>query len=232
MEIDEKLHGQAERVGDRVSSAVEGFRDRTADVVRADGGSIYREIGKLGKRVDDVEDHFDDQLDQAVGTLTDRIDQLIRTGKRTTLPRKLFWLVVGAGVGVAAAYLGDPDRGRARRAQLSDQAAARSREVADQVTAQAKMAADRAKGNAIETAKDALPEDVPEDPKLLEQRIRSGVFGKRDDTQDVVIRVDAPGMVALKGTVNTPEGRDSLLAEVAEVEGVLEVTSELAVRQG
>jgi osmotically-inducible protein OsmY len=93
------------------------------------------------------------------------------------------------------------------------------------------MAVDRARGAAIETAKEAMPEDVPTDPKLLQDRIKSSVFGHRDDVSDVVIKVDAPGSVALKGTVPDARSEQELLASVSEVDGVLDVRSELSIRR-
>ena len=229
-EVQDKLSDQAGRVGERVTSAMEGFRDRTADVVRADGGSIFREVSKLGDRVDDAQEAVTDRIDAAESTITDRLEELVSIRKRTTLPRKLFWVLVGAGVGVAATYLADPDRGQARRAQLSDQAVARARDVADQAGGTAKRTVDKAKGGAIEAAKELTPDDVPDDPKLLEQRVKSEVLGHRDDVDGVVLRIDGPGAVALKGTVDASSTEAELLAAVAEVDGVIDVRSELSVR--
>jgi gas vesicle protein len=126
---------------------------------------------------------------------------------------------VGVAAGVLGAYLGDPDRGKSRRAQLSDQAAARTREVTEQVTTQAKVAADKARGAVVEGVTDQLPDHPESDPHLLEQRIKSEVFGHRDDTDQVVLRVDAPGTVALKGTVPSATSESELLAAVAASAG-------------
>jgi gas vesicle protein len=218
------------RITKTLSHGVEELRDRTADVVAADGGSVFRELHKVARRVGKAEDQIIDRIDDAEDTILDRVDTMIAGDRRTTWPRRLFWLALGVGAGMAAAYLGDPDRGKARRAQLSDQAAARTREVTEQVTTQAKMAADKAYGTAVETVKDRMPEHPEEDAALLEQRIKSEVFGHRDDAHQVVIRVDAPGVVALKGTVPSATSESELLAAVAEVQGVTDVTSELAVR--
>ncbi len=74
--------------------------------------------------------------------------------------------------------------------------------------------------------------DVADDPKTLEARIKSQVFGHRDDVSKVVLRVDGPGTVAVKGTVPTPVAERELLAEIAEVDGVTTVDSELTVAAG
>jgi gas vesicle protein len=219
-----------EHLSDRILSRIDDLRDRSAEAMKADGESVFKELSQLSDRLDGLEERLADRMDELAATQSDRLGAVLSAARRTTWPRRIAWLVVGAAAGAGAAYLADPDRGRARRSQLGDQLAATARDVGGEMAGQAEMAADRAKGAAIETAKDALPEDVPEDPKLLEQRIRSHVLGGRDDVDDVVLRVDAPGTVALKGTVPTTASERTLIAEVAEVEGVIDVTSELSVR--
>jgi gas vesicle protein len=219
-----------EHLSDRILSRIDELRDRSAEAMKADGESVFRELSQLSNRLEGVEERLGDRLDDLAASQADRIGEVLAAARRTTWPRRITWLVVGAAAGAAAAYLADPDRGRARRSQLSDQLAATARDVGGDLAGQAEHAADVAKGAAIESAKDALPEDIPEDPKLLEQRIRSHVLGGRDDVQEVILRVDAPGKVALKGTVPTSASERALVAEVAEVEGVIDVTSELSVR--
>ena len=220
---------------ERFGSTVDELRDRAGAAMRPDGDSVFRElrgltdrIDDLGERIQGVGDRLDDlEVGQAAG-----FRELVSARRRTSWPRRLVWLGLGLALGAGAAYLADPDRGRTRRDQLTDQLTARGRELADEAATQAKIAADRAKGTVIESARDALPEDVPDDPKLLEQRVRSHALGGRDDVADVVVRVDGPGQVALKGTVPSAESERELLAEVAEVQGVVDVRSELAVRAG
>jgi gas vesicle protein len=221
-----------EHLSDRILSRIDDLRDRSAEAMKADGESVFKELSQLSDRLDGVEERLSDRMDELAASQADRIGAVLTAARRTTWPRRIVWLVAGAAAGAAATYLADPDRGRARRSQLGDQLAATARDVGGDMAGQAEMAADRAKGAVIESAKDALPEDVPEDPKLLEQRIRSHVLGGRDDVADVVLRVDAPGTVALKGTVPSATSERTLLAEVAEVEGVVDVTSELSVRAG
>lgn len=204
---------ELEQLPKKLTGTVEGLRDRAAGAVSADGGGLFRELHKIESNLADRIDDLEDSLSSS-----------------TSWPRRLFWLLIGAGIGAGAAYLADPDRGKARRTQLSDQATARAREVSEDLQKKAKMTADRARGEAIEKTKDALPEDVPDDPKLLQDRVKSEVFGHRDDVQDVVLKVEAPGTVALKGTVPNSESERDLLSKVAEVEGVVDVRSELSVR--
>ncbi len=228
-DVQEQLTDQAGKVGSTVTAALDGLRDRTADLVRADGGSIFRELHRLGSRIDDAEERLHTHLETTEAGLDDQLGELLSASKRTTWPRRLVWLTFGVALGALAAYLADPDRGKSRRAQLSDQAAARGRTVADDVSKKTKYVAKQAKGEAIEQVKDVLPEHPESDAALLQQRIKSEVLGKHDDASEVVLRIDGPGEVALKGTVAAPDTERELLAEVAEVEGVTEVTSELTV---
>jgi gas vesicle protein len=218
------------RISRGIAQGVEELRDRTADAVAADGGSVFREIGKVSRQVTKSESHLVDRVDDAQDVILDRLDVLIAGNRRTTWPRRLFWFAVGAAAGVLGAYLGDPDRGRSRRAQLSDQALARTRDVTEQVSGQAKVTADKARGAVIEQAKDVVPDAPEADAHLLEQRIRSEVLGHRDDTNQVVLRVDGPGKVALKGTVPSATAESELLAAVGQVRGVSDVSSELSIR--
>lgn len=220
---------------ERLSHGVEGLRDRTAEAVSSDGHSVFRELRSLGKQLS----HVEDQL-EALPRLEERLELLAgallgdreEDGKRTTWPRRLFWLALGAGVGVAAAYLGDPDRGRTRRDLLTDQLAASARDVGDEAAGRAQVAVDRAKGAAIETVKRTTPDRPETDPTLLEHRVKSHALGGRDDVRDVVLRIDGPGVVALKGTVPSPDSERDLVDAVAEVDGVIDVRSELTVRSG
>ena len=231
-DVQERFSDQAEKVGGTVTTAIDELRDRTADRLRADGGSVFRELHRLGNRIDDAEDRLEAHLDASVAGLDEQLAELRWASKRTTWPRRVVWLAFGAALGAAAAYLADPDRGKARRTQLSDQAAARGRSVADDLSGRAKDVAQQAKGEVIEQVKDVLPDRPEPDPSLLQQRIRSEVLGKRTDVTAVVLRIDGPGQVTLKGTVPTVQTERELLADIAEVEGVSEVSSELAVGSG
>jgi hypothetical protein len=217
------------KITQSIAHGVEELRDRTADVLGADGGSLFRELGRVNRHVGKTEDRVIARIDDAEDTILDRLGVVLAADRRTTWPRRLFWLGVGVAAGMFGAYLGDPDRGKSRRAQLSDQAAARTREVTGQVTTQAKVAADKARGTVVEGVTAKLPDHPESDAHLLEQRIKSEVFGHREDTSQVVLRVDAPGTVTLKGTVPSATAESELLTAVAAVRGVTDVSSELTV---
>lgn len=261
-------------LSEKFATGLDEIRDRTADVVGGDGGSVFRELGRLSKQLAGVEKHLESRLDEMQEEQTDLLDDLLSADNRTTWPRRLFWLLVGAAAGYGAAFLTDPDRGRDRRQHLGQELSARADEVKGQVasqteqlreraSAQASQAVDaaakkaeelreqasqvaaqktdelrgqaeqtlaKAQGAARDAVKDAMPDKPTDDPGLLEDRIKSQVFGYRDDVQDVIVKVDGPGTVSLKGTVPTPQNERDLLAAVAEVDGVIDVRSELTVR--
>jgi gas vesicle protein len=218
----------------KLTKQLDDLRDRTAEAVGADGGSVFRELSKLSSQLGEVEDHLDDRIDDVAALVEDQWAALRSSERRTTWPRRLFWLAVGVAGGMAAAYLADPDRGRSRRAEIGQQLGSTARDVAEQATEQAKDVTNRVRGQVVETASEAIPDEfqVPADAQTLRDRIQSEAFGGRDDVQDVVIKVDGPGQVALKGTVPSPENERDLLAVVAGVDGVLDVRSELSVRHG
>lgn len=191
--------------------------------------SLTSRVDDANERLGPVVDRLRDDATAQWHDLRDRTAETVAT-ERIARPRwstRLLWMGLGALAGALATWFADPDRGRARRQHAADSVGATSRQVADDIAQKTDYVAGEAKGAVVEGVKSATPEDVPTDPKLLRQRIRSEVFGQRDDVEDVVVRVDGPGQVALKGTVPTPEAERSLVAEVSRIEGVTDVQSEL-----
>lgn len=185
--------------------------------------------------LDHLTSQVTDRLDTLESTLRDQLslDRFTPTTVvRTTWPRRLLWTAVGFAAGTAAAYLADPERGRARRTELQQRLQSTTSDLADTTAKRADHAAGQARGVAAGAANAMTPQDVPDDPKTLEARVKSQVFGARDDVDKVVLRVDEPGTVAVKGTVPTPVAERELLAQIAEVEGVKQVDSELSVAAG
>ncbi len=178
---------------------------------------LDRMTTQVGDRYDELERMFRDRLP----TDLFRPEPVIRT----TWPRRLLWAAVGFAAGTAVASLSD----RNRRTQLQQRAASTGADLADTAAKRADYAAGRAKGAVVKTAKTVAPQDVPDDLKTLEARVKSEVFGRRDDVDKVVLRADGPGTLTVKGTVPSPIAERELLAEIADVEGVTDVHSELSV---
>ncbi len=183
---------------------------------------------------DEITDRLTHRLDALDATVRERMPRDLRSltqpqPEPSSGPSRLLWAAIGFAAGMGVAYLADPDRGQGRRQDLQQRLTSTTSEFADAAKQRTDYVAGQAKGAAVRTAKHATPEDVPEDPKKLESRIRSEVFGRRDDVDKVVLRIDGPGTVAVKGTVASPVTERELLAEISDVEGVVDVSSELQV---
>lgn len=179
---------------------------------------------RLTERLDALDETVRERLPRDLAARTTRASDTTSSG-----PSRVLWAALGFAAGMGVAYLADPDRGRARRTELQQRISSTTSDVADTARQRADYSAGQAKGAVMETARKVTPQDVPEDPKTLESRIKSQVLGRRDDVDKVVLRVDGPGAVAVKGTVPSPLTERELLAEISNVEGVLDVSSELVV---
>ena len=149
--------------------------------------------------------------------------ELAARGDRASARGGLLVGLLGAAAGAAAAFLFDPARGRARRAQLTDQAAAGVRRLARQAErtvgrvrgqVEGKLAASRAAGS---------PEARPLDDATLTDRVRSVVF--RDPSVpkgDLNVNVER-GIVVLRGEIPDDAMRSKIVSEVEAVDGVWSV---------
>lgn len=213
----------------RITDRVDDVRDRAAGALSSEAPAAARELTRVRERLDDVEVRLTDQLAGLGSGQAELAHELRADAKRTTTPRRLFWFLLGGAAAAVATWLADPDRGRARRTRVADQLTSQARDLGDQARTQASRAVHRAKGNLIEAGRAATGEDVPDDPTILRQRIKSQVLGRHEGAEDVVVIVDAPGEVSLKGTVASEELRRELHRAVSEVNGVTGVSDRLAV---
>jgi osmotically-inducible protein OsmY len=127
--------------------------------------------------------------------------------------RKLRTLAA-AGMGAAAMYLVDPDRGRGRRAQLRDRFGAATRRLRRDVERQRRYEAGVAEG-----ARHAdLPPRRPADDQALADRIRSEL-GSAFPSDRVVLNV-VEGVAEVRGEVDDQATIDRVVQAVSEVAGV------------
>ena len=141
-----------------------------------------------------------------------------------------FVRIVGVGAAAAAAmYLLDPERGRSRRAKLSDQAAAMARMAEEKARAQAEHQKGVAQGLAHDLTEPFRP-DREFDDETLHQKVKSEAIGRWDGPKnDVEVDVD-DGVVTLKGNVDA-EKVDDLIRLVKGVPGVASINDQLSVPQ-
>ena len=130
---------------------------------------------------------------------------------------------LAAALGAAAAFLLDPNRGRARRAQLLDQGGATVRRGTRTIgrtvhrlqSALTARAASAKAGRSLSAA--------PTDDVTLNDRVRSIVFRESGVAKDgVSINVER-GIVVLRGEVPDEAARQALVAEVERIDGVWSV---------
>ncbi|HUF15028.1 MAG TPA: BON domain-containing protein [Acidimicrobiia bacterium] len=142
--------------------------------------------------------------------------------------RKLTLVGVVAAAAAAAAYLFDPDRGRSRRARLSDQAVARARDVSETVKAKVEYQKGVAKGVVHEVTEPFRAEKEYDDQTLL-QKVRSEALGRWPWSDSIEIDI-TDGNVTINGTVETTSDRERLLDLIRDVDGIGMVDDRLEVR--
>lgn len=138
--------------------------------------------------------------------------------------------ITGFAAAIAAAvYLLDPDRGRSRRAKLSDQAEAAARKTGEKIETQARYQKGKIQGLAHDLTEPFRPEEQFDDDTLT-QKVRSEALGRWGGAKKAVDIAVKDGVVTLKGNTTT-ELAEELVGLVESVPGVVSVEDELTVPQ-
>ncbi|MBK5292244.1 MAG: BON domain-containing protein [Acidobacteriia bacterium] len=129
-------------------------------------------------------------------------------------------LAAGTAVGATVMYLCDPDRGKARRTRMQEQAAGAVKRQGRKLAGKVEDIVHRAKGN-LAQAKASLYGQQAVDDAVLYDRVRSriGHVSRHAHTIETTV---LDGVVTLSGTVPRSNGRQ-LAEEVQSVPGVREV---------
>jgi osmotically-inducible protein OsmY len=134
--------------------------------------------------------------------------------------RRLRWTLLTMGLGAAAQYFLDPERGNARRAQARDQVQAATRRAQRKAEGEAEYAQERAEGLAYEASH---PQAPPDDDRTLVDKVRSEVMG-RQEFDAYTVNVDAvEGVVTLRGVLGDAGVIADLEQAVRKVVGVRDV---------
>ncbi len=139
--------------------------------------------------------------------------------------KDLTLMLIGAAGGAAAMYYADPDRGRTRRAQATDQLGAAVRDGLETAEQQIDYRAGQAKGVVAERVDTG---DRDYDDRTLEHKIESEVLGHVDDlASGEVVVIAEDGHVTLRGPVPTQSRIDEIVRRTRDLDGVRSVTNQL-----
>jgi osmotically-inducible protein OsmY len=125
----------------------------------------------------------------------------------------------GIGIGAAAAYLLDPERGRTRRARIADQTAAAGRRLVHRGRQLARLQAGRLSGRVAEVRHIADVQPVLDDASLA-QKLETKLFrSAKVPKGSININVEQ-GVAVLRGEVADAELRGELEAVALRVPGI------------
>ena len=136
---------------------------------------------------------------------------------------KTGFLIAGVGVGAGCMYLMDPDRGRARRAQLRDQTTSAFREVRTSMEKAQADLANRAHG-LLAQAKSAVQHE-PVDDEQLAARVRAKL-GRLVSHPHAIDVIAHQGRITVSGDVLEQEA-ERLVSGVRAIRGVSSVCDHL-----
>lgn len=133
--------------------------------------------------------------------------------------------------GAGTAYFFDPHEGKGRRHALGDRSLRAVRRLQRLGTGKVKLTGGHARGLLARARRTVVRPDVAVGEETVTQRIRSDAF--RDvgvSTRDVDVQVE-DGFARLRGSVDSIDLADRLVARVRKVPGVNEVSAELKVAE-
>ena len=130
--------------------------------------------------------------------------------------------VIGGITGAVVAFLTDPQRGKARRAQLTDQGAATVRRASREAERAIRAATSTAEGK-LEALTNAGSRVAATDDVTLRDRAESQLFRDADIPKGTINISAERGVLVLRGEVPDAEMRDRLGHEAEGIEGVWSV---------
>lgn len=107
----------ASNLTEKVATGVDELRDRAAETISGDGESVFRALRRLSDRLEDAELNIQESIVDAESTLAEGLDNIAAEQRRTTWPRRLFWLLLGASV-VASIFVSAPDKAKELRSKV------------------------------------------------------------------------------------------------------------------
>jgi osmotically-inducible protein OsmY len=128
---------------------------------------------------------------------------------------------LAGATGAAAAYMLDPERGHARRAQAKDQLVSRARKTRRELDKRARYTAGSATG-AVKKATSSGSKESLQDTGLA-RKVESVIFRPEDAPKGRVVVNAEDDVVVLRGEVETREQIDMLVRTAEHVDGVAEV---------
>lgn len=127
--------------------------------------------------------------------------------------------IIAGATGAAIAYLTDPQRGKARRAQLADQGAAAVRQASREAERALRVVTSTAEGK-LEALTEGGSRVAPTDDVTLRDRAESILFrDPKVPKGSINISVER-GILVLRGEVPDARMRNKLVREAEKVEGV------------
>lgn len=145
-------------------------------------------------------------------------------------PRGPGWLgalaigIIAGATGALAAFLMDPQRGRARRAQLADQGAASVRHAAREAERAVRVVASTAEGK-LEALTQGGSRVASNDDVTLRDRAESILFRDPKVPKGSINISAERGTIVLRGEVPNARMRSKLVREAEKVEGAWGVTN-------